>query len=623
MGNKLTTRAICLLLWDICATYIAYLLATVGTGQAEDLLVTTDVLFHIGILAVINCISAACFRLYTDLWEYASAPELLKIVASTALSTFIGAIILFLTGIRLPIRVFFVAALLLWVFVGGARYIFKIIYYSKGAMTKRPAKSARKRTLIVGAGETGSLTINRMASGDYYMQGNPVVAVDDDPAKIGMRIHGVPVAGDRNSIVSLVNRYGIEQIVLALPSASKSDVHDIYNICMSTGCHLLTLPNVRDIPTDQLGDVKLRDVDVTDLLSRDEVVLNTRQVNGYIAGQTILVTGGGGSIGSELVRQLCVAAPKQIVVFDIYENTAYELQKEIQQKYDDVDIVVEIGSVRDYERLATVFLKYSPSAVFHAAAHKHVPLMEACPQEAVRNNVFGTMNVARAASIHGVKRFIFISTDKAVNPSSVMGATKKLGEMIIQSFSQNSETVFAAVRFGNVLGSHGSVIPLFKHQIAQGGPVTVTHPDMTRYFMTIPEASRLVIQAGGLARGGEIFILDMGKPVKIVDLATNLIKLSGLRPEIDIKIEFTGLRPGEKLEEELWTQSEKTQATSIKDIMISNDEPVEPRDVEQKLQELANSLYGSSRDIKECLSKQIPTYKPRFTESDDDALEFD
>ncbi len=623
MGTKLTTRAICLLIWDICATYIAYLLATVGTGQAEDILVSTDVLFHIGILAVINCIVAEAFRLYTDLWEYASAPELLKIVASVSLSTFIGAIVLFLVDVRLPIRVFFVAMLLLWVFVGGARYVFKIIHYSKGAIVKRPAKSDRKRTLIVGAGETGSLTINRMSTGDYNMQGLPVVAVDDDPAKRGMRIHGVPVAGDRNDIQSLVKRYRIEQIVLALPSASKVDVHDIYTICMSTGCHLLTLPNVRDIPTEQLGDVKLRDVDVTDLLAREEVVLNTRQVIGYISGQTVLVTGGGGSIGSELVRQLCVAAPARIVVFDIYENTAYELQKEIQQKYDDVEIVVEIGSVRDYERLASVFLKYEPSVVFHAAAHKHVPLMESCPQEAVRNNVFGTMNVARAASIHGVKKFIFISTDKAVNPSSVMGATKKLGEMIVQSFSQDSDTVFAAVRFGNVLGSHGSVIPLFKRQIAEGGPVTVTHPDMTRYFMTIPEASRLVIQAGGLAKGGEIFILDMGKPVKIVDLATNLIKLSGLRPGVDIKIEFTGLRPGEKLAEELWTLSEETQATSIKDIMISNDEPVSPREVELKLRALASSLSGTGRDIKECLAAQIPGYKPRFIDSDDEVVEFE
>ena len=623
MGSKITTRVIVLVFWDICATYIAYLLATVGTGQTADVFVSTDALFHIGILAIVNCAFNIVFRLYTDMWEYASAPEILKIVASCSLSTFVGAIILYLTGTRWPIRVFFVAMLLLWVFVGGARYLFKIVHHYSGSASNRVDKASRKRTMVVGAGETGSLTINRMTSGDYYMQGQPVVAVDDDPDKIGMRIHGVPVAGDRHDINSLVKRYRVEQIVLALPSASKDDINDIYDICMGTGCHLLTMPNVRDIPTDQLGDVKLRDVDVTDLLSRDEVVLNTRQVNGYISGKTVLVTGGGGSIGSELVRQLCVAAPKRIVVFDIYENTAYELQKEIEQKYDDVEIDVEIGSVRDYARLVSVFYKYRPNVVFHAAAHKHVPLMESCPREAVLNNVFGTMNVARASDLHGVERFIFISTDKAVNPTSVMGATKKFGEMIIQSFSETSETVFAAVRFGNVLGSHGSVIPLFKKQIAEGGPVTVTHPDMTRYFMTIPEASRLVIQAGGMAKGGEIFILDMGEPVKIVDLARNLIRLSGLRPDVDIKIEYTGLRPGEKLEEELWTQSEETQATSVKDIMISNDEPLSQREVERRMQALAESLDGGSRRIKECLAEQIPTYTPRFTEEDDDEVEFD
>ncbi|MGI6217080.1 MAG: polysaccharide biosynthesis protein [Coriobacteriales bacterium] len=616
-SSKLTTRVIVLVFWDIFATYAAYLLATVGTGQAEDVLVSTDVLFYIGLIAIINIVVFAAFRLYNDMWEYASAPETLKIVAATALATFLSAALLFLVSIRFPIRVYFVAWLILLVFVGGARYMFRIIRYGKGH-TKMPAKSARKRTLIVGAGETAAMTINRMSSGDYYMEGNPLVAVDDDPSKRGMRIHGVKVAGNRHDIVPLVEKYDIEQIVIAIPSASSEDLRAIYDICMQTNCHLLTLPNVRDIPIDQLDDVKLRDVNVNDLLSREEVVLNTRQVSGYIAGKVVLVTGGGGSIGSEIVRQLCLAAPKQIIVFDIYENTAYELQREIQGKYDDVDIVVEIGSVRDYSRLATVFNKYKPNVVFHAAAHKHVPLMEACPQEAVRNNVFGTMNTARAASIIGVEKFIFISTDKAVNPSSVMGATKKFGEMIVQSFDKNSDTVFA-----NVLGSHGSVIPLFKEQIANGGPVTVTHPDMTRYFMTIPEASRLVIQAGGIAKGGEIFILNMGEPVKIVDLARKLIILSGLRPDKDIKIVYTGLRPGEKLTEQLWTDAERTTSTSIKDIMISTDEPEEPEVVEKKLAELAESLSGSSKDIKECLSKQLPTYKPRITESDYDEIEFD
>ena len=609
MDFKLTTRALLLVFWDIVSSYAAYLLATFGTGMAEEYLVSTDVLFDIGLLAIVNIAFFVVFRLYNEFWEYASTPELLKIAAATGLSTFVGASVLFLVGVRFPIRVYFVAWFVLLVLVGGARYLFRFMNYQKG-LTVKPPRADRKRTLIVGAGETGSLTINRMTGGDYYMQGKPVVAVDDDPKKKGMRIHGVKVAGNRDDIVDLVKRYGIEQIVIAIPSADPTDLRDIYDICMSTNCHLLTLPNVRDIPIDKLGDVKLRDVSVADLLTRDEVVLNTRRVSGYIAGKVILVTGGGGSIGSELVRQLCLAAPKKIVVFDIYENTAYELLKEIEHSYDDVEVVVEIGSVRDPGRLERIFEQHEPTVVFHAAAHKHVPLMEHNPQEAIRNNVFGTMNLARAASEHGVDRFIFISTDKAVNPTSVMGATKKLGEMIVQSYEGRSKTVFSAVRFGNVMGSHGSVIPLFQKQIAAGGPVTVTDPEMTRYFMTIPEAARLVIQAGGLGKGGEIYVLDMGEPVKIVDLARKLIQLSGLRPDVDIKIEYVGLRPGEKLHEELWTDSEKTQATSYKDIMISTDEPVGADEVDRILEALEAVLDSDPDTIKRTLAEQLPSYTP-------------
>ncbi len=622
MDVKLSARVIFLVFWDIVATYASYLLASLGTALMDEVFVTTDSLFHVGLLAVINVLIFLLFRFYSEFWEYASAPELIKIVAVTALSTFAGALIVYLFGIRFPIRVYFVAWLFLLLFCGGARFMFRIARYGKGAV-RRHSRDGRKRTLIVGAGETASLTISRMLSGDYYMQGDPIVAVDDDESKVGMRINGVKVAGSRHDILDLVKKYEIEQIVFAIPSASDADARDIYDICMQTDCKLMTMPNVRDIPIDQLEDVKLRDVSVEDLLSRDEVVLDTRQVSGYIAGKTVLVTGGGGSIGSELVRQLCLAAPKRVIVFDIYENTAYELQKEIQHTYDDVDIIVEIGSVRDYRRLVLMFEKYSPDVVFHAAAHKHVPLMESCPQEAVRNNVFGTMNVARCANIHQVDRFIFISTDKAVNPTSCMGATKKLGEMIVQSFAQTSDTIFAAVRFGNVLGSHGSVIPLFKKQIAEGGPVTITHPDIERYFMTIPEASRLVVEAGGLARGGEIVILDMGQPVKIVDLATNLIKLSGLRPGKDIEIVYTGLRPGEKLYEELWTSTERAIDTEIKGIMISTDEPFTTMEVEHRLNRLAEVVDSSSREIKQCLSELIEGYTPEISEKDDDVLDMD
>ncbi|MBP3867469.1 MAG: polysaccharide biosynthesis protein, partial [Eggerthellaceae bacterium] len=367
-------------------------------------------------------------------------------------------------------------------------------------------------------------------------------------------------------------------------------------------------PNVRELRLDEINDVSLREVDVADLLGREEVILNTRLVCGYISDETILVTGGGGSIGSELCRQMCSVGPKRIVVFDMYENDAYLLANEIMRDYDDIECVVEIGSVCDVERLRDVFEKYKPAVVFHAAAHKHVPLMEMCPREAIRNNVFGTLNTVRLAHEFEIDKFIFISTDKAVNPTSVMGATKRMGEMVIQHYAQRSKTVFAAVRFGNVLGSNGSVIPVFKKQIASGGPVTVTHPDIERFFMTIPEASRLVIQAGGMASGGEIFILDMGEPVKIVDLAKSLITLSGLRPDEDIKIEFTGLRPGEKMYEELLMDEENTLPTKMKGIMISTGQEVAFDDVAAKLERLENVLDADDATALEVLEAAVPTY---------------
>ena len=369
-----------------------------------------------------------------------------------------------------------------------------------------------------------------------------------------------------------------------------------------------TLPNIRELRIDELGDVSLRDVDVADLLGREEIVLNTRTVSGYIAGETVLVTGGGGSIGSELARQLCKVAPARIVIFDIYENDAYMLRNELLAEYDDIEIDIEIGSVCDVARINEVFAKYRPGAVFHAAAHKHVPLMEICPREAMQNNVFGTLNAVRAADAYGVGRFIFISTDKAVNPTSVMGATKRLGEMVVQYYARTSKTVFSAVRFGNVLGSNGSVIPVFKRQIAAGGPVTVTHPDIERYFMTIPEASRLVIQAGGLAKGGEIFILDMGEPVKIVELAKSLIQLSGLTPDADIEITFTGLREGEKLYEELLMDEESTLPTTNSSIMVSTGQEISYDEVAAKLDEIEAAIAKTDEEAIAILEEAVPTY---------------
>ncbi|MDR4053503.1 MAG: nucleoside-diphosphate sugar epimerase/dehydratase [Senegalimassilia sp.] len=597
-----------MLLLDIIATYLSYWLASILTNVKGEVFVNNEIYFVLGILAFINVVVLATFRLYNNLWEYASIDEVIQIVGATVLGTLGGAVFLWIIGTRLPIRVFVVSCFLLIFFMGGIRFVFRFMRQKGRAIASSQRTCDRPRTLVVGAGETGSLAIGRMASKDPLMPGIPIVATDDDPAKRGQRIHGVKVSGGTPDIVDLVDRYDVEQIVVAIPSSTPEERKRIYGECTKTDCRLRTLPNVRALSLDEIGDVSLRDVDVADLLGREEIVLNTRAVSGYIAGETVLVTGGGGSIGSELCRQLCTVAPARIVIFDIYENDAYMLRNELLSEYDDIDIIIEIGNVCDKERVNEVFAKYRPGAVFHAAAHKHVPLMEHCPREAVHNNVFGTLNAVRAADAYGAARFIFISTDKAVNPTSVMGATKRMGEMIVQYYARTSKTIFTAVRFGNVLGSNGSVIPVFQRQIAAGGPVTVTHPDIERFFMTIPEASRLVIQAGGMAHGGEIFILDMGEPVKIVDLAKGLIQLQGLTPDVDIKIEFTGLREGEKMYEELLMDEESTLPTDNQSIMISTGQEISYDQVASKLDELENALSATDGEAIRMLEQAVPTY---------------
>ena len=604
----ITKRTALLLLLDIIATYLSYWLASILTNVKGEVFVNNEIYFVLGILAFINVVVLATFRLYNNLWEYASIDEVIQIVGATVLGTLGGAVFLWIIGTRLPIRVFVVSCFLLIFFMGGIRFVFRFMRQKGRAIASSQRTCDRPRTLLVGVGETGSLAIGRMASKDPLMPGIPIVATDDDPAKRGQRIHGVKVSGGTPDIVDLVDRYDIEQIVVAIPSSTPEERKRIYGECTKTDCRLRTLPNVRALSLDEIGDVSLRDVDVADLLGREEIVLNTRAVSGYIAGETVLVTGGGGSIGSELCRQLCTVAPARIVIFDIYENDAYMLRNELLSEYDDIDIIIEIGNVCDKERVNEVFAKYRPGAVFHAAAHKHVPLMEHCPREAVHNNVFGTLNAVRAADAYGAARFIFISTDKAVNPTSVMGATKRMGEMIVQYYARTSKTIFTAVRFGNVLGSNGSVIPVFQRQIAAGGPVTVTHPDIERFFMTIPEASRLVIQAGGMAHGGEIFILDMGEPVKIVDLAKGLIQLQGLTPDVDIKIEFTGLREGEKMYEELLMDEESTLPTDNQSIMISTGQEISYDQVASKLDELENALSATDGEAIRMLEQAVPTY---------------
>lgn len=608
MDSRMTRRTAILLLLDIALTYAAYWLASFLTNVIDEVFVNNEIFFVLGILAVINVVSLAAFKLYNNLWEYASIDEAIHIVMSVVLSTLVGAVFLWVIDVRLPIRVFVCACILLVLLLGGTRFVLRVFRQKRRAFTSAQRPADRPRTLVVGAGETGSLAIGRMSSKDPLMPGIPIVATDDDPAKRGSRIHGVKVEGTTDDIVELAEKYDIEQIVVAIPSASIEQRKRIYGECTKTDCRLRTLPNIRELSLDEVGDVSLRDVDVADLLGREEIVLNTRAVSGYIAGECVLVTGGGGSIGSELVRQLCQVAPARIVIFDMYENDAYMLRNELLNRFSDIDIVVEIGNVCDRRRIEDVFEKYRPAAVFHAAAHKHVPLMEVCPREAVHNNVFGTLNTVRAADAYGTNRFIFISTDKAVNPTSVMGATKRMGEMVVQYYASTSKTIFSAVRFGNVLGSNGSVIPVFKRQIAAGGPVTVTHPDIERYFMTIPEASRLVIQAGGMARGGEIFILDMGEPVKIVDLAKGLIQLSGLTPDVDIKIVFTGLREGEKMYEELLMDEESTLPTDNQSIMVSTGKDIGYREVAKKLEALESALEMTDEEAVRMLEEVVPTY---------------
>ena len=434
--------------------------------------------------------------------------------------------------------------------------------------------------------------------------------MDDDRNKAGKFLNGVPVAGNRNDIPRFFDEKTITEIYTAIPSASARERKAIIEICRETGCQVKILPGIYQLINGEVSIAKLRNVEIEDLLGRDPIRVNLDEIMGYVSGKVVLVTGGGGSIGSELCRQVASHNPKQLIIFDIYENNAYDIQLELKEKYPDLDLVVLIGSVRNTHRIETVFEKYRPDIVYHAAAHKHVPLMEDSPNEAIKNNVFGTYKTAKAADKYGTKRFVLISTDKAVNPTNIMGASKRMCEMVVQMMNARSKTDFVAVRFGNVLGSNGSVIPLFKKQIEQGGPVTVTHPDIIRYFMTIPEAVSLVLQAGAYAKGGEIFVLDMGEPMKILDLAKNLIRLSGYTPDVDIPIVFTGLRPGEKLYEELLMNEEGMQDTPNKLIHIGKPIEFDMERFEGQLEELYVTANEDGDGIREDAMRIVGTYHP-------------
>lgn len=494
--------------------------------------------------------------------------------------------------------------LLLGVFMLGLRSVTRI---HSIAGNKSWHRHHGEKVVIVGAGEAGATIIKELQSTDKADM-NPVAALDDDPSKIGMRICGVPVVGTTYEVAETVKKYGATRVLVAMPSVPANVLKDVLSRCQAPKVTVLTLPGIYQLASGSVSVAAIRNVDVQDLLGREQIKVNLNEIVSYIKDRTVLVTGGGGSIGSELCRQIALSNPRLLIIFDIYENNAYDIEQELRRHHPELNLLTLIGSVRDEGKLKAVFEKYRPEIVFNAAAHKHVPLMETSPNEAVKNNVFGTLNVARCADQYGALRFVQISTDKAVNPTNIMGATKRICEMIVQTIGRHSKTEFVAVRFGNVLGSNGSVIPLFKKQIAEGGPVTITHKDIVRYFMTIPEAVSLVLQAGAYAKGGEIYVLDMGEQVKIYDLARNLIRLSGYEPEVDIAIECTGLRPGEKLYEERLMDEEGMQKTANESISIGKPLDIDEENLFRKLDELKEAAYAETEEMKDLVHELVPTY---------------
>lgn len=558
------------------------------------------------IITIIYIVTFYFFKLYNSLWKYASVNELVSIASATTIATILSYIYGKIFMMPLPRSIYIISWMLIMLFVGGVRFSFRV--FRVAYFVNRGEKNVFRNVLIVGAGSAGAKLIKEMQKNKelgYYTVG----IIDDDKYKKGKFINGVQVLGDRNSIPRVIKQKRVDEVIIAMPSATQGNKKEIIDICKKAKCKVSILPGVTDM-LDSISPVsRIRDVDIDDLLGREEIKLNIGEIAGYLENKTILVTGGGGSIGSELCRQIANFKPKLLIIFDVYENNAYDIQNELKFSHPDVDLKVLIGTVRDRCRMEEVFDKYRPDVVFHAAAHKHVPLMEDNPQEAIKNNVFGTLNVVQCADKYAAKRFVLISTDKAVNPTNVMGATKRICEMIIQSMDKRSKTEFVAVRFGNVLGSNGSVIPLFKRQIQNGGPVTVTHPDINRFFMTIPEAARLVIQAGAMAKGGEIFILDMGEPVKIVDLAKDLISLSGFEPGKDIQIVFTGLRPGEKLYEEVLMAEEGLKKTAHEKIFVGILSDIDYDVLFNQIQGLKDVLNKGPEEIKGAIRHIVPTYR--------------
>ncbi|MEZ3462848.1 MAG: polysaccharide biosynthesis protein [Lachnospiraceae bacterium] len=551
------------------------------------------------------------FKLYHSLWAFAGTAEVQNILAACILSAILDFVGMKLMRYPIPRSYYFVYALMLTGMTTGTRFSYRII---RGMRHKAQNRKNGTRVMIIGAGDAGNTVIKEITNSSYSTMTIKCI-IDDDEHKWGRFIQGIKIVGGRDRIVEYAALYGIDEIFIAIPSANRATMKALVEICKETSCKLRTLPGIYQLVNGEVNVSKLRNVDVEDLLGRDPIKVDLDSILNYVKGQTIMVTGGGGSIGSELCRQIAGHRPARLIIVDIYENNAYEIQQELKHKYPKLDLVVLIASVRNTNRINHIMEEYRPDIIYHAAAHKHVPLMEVSPNEAIKNNVFGTWKTAQAAVQNGVKKFVLISTDKAVNPTNIMGASKRICEMIIQTYNRHYPTEFVAVRFGNVLGSNGSVIPLFRKQIAAGGPVTVTHPDIIRYFMTIPEAVSLVLQAGVYAKGGEIFVLDMGEPVRILDLAKNLIRLSGYKVDEDIKIEFTGLRPGEKLYEELLMSEEGLMDTENKLIHVGRPIEFDEPQFYVQLNHLKQAVESECDDVRPLIQEIVPTYSPQSSDA--------
>lgn len=607
-------RMLLLMVLDAVFTVLASYVAVLTRMEFKiDWWIWNNYLKVIGIDILITLVVYYVFKLYKSMWRYASIIEVRRLLLAVYCSDFLRMLLyVFVLKVELPRSWYFLEPCMLLILSSTLRFLYRGMRSMKNDNSFFEQDKHLINVMIIGAGEAGNMLLREIKRSSHLPM-RVVCFIDDDPLKQGYYMNDVPIVGNRDVIGEMVKKYEVNEIYIALPSASINERRELMTICNDTGCKIKLLPGIYQLMNGEVKVSKLRNVEIEDLLGRDPISVNMNQIASYVENRTVMVTGGGGSIGSELCRQVAARHPRKLIIVDIYENNAYDIQMELRNAHPELNLDVRIASIRDGEKIDALFNELRPEVVYHAAAHKHVPLMEDSPNEAIKNNVFGTLNVVRAADKYHVKRFVQISTDKAVNPTNIMGASKRMCEMIIQAFSRHSRTVFTAVRFGNVLGSNGSVIPLFKKQIAHGGPVTVTDKNIIRYFMTIPEAVSLVMQAGIFAKGGEIFVLDMGEPVKIDDLARNLIKLSGFTPDVDIPIIYTGLRPGEKLYEELLMDEEGLQKTENGSIFIGH-----PLDFDEEVYfEQLHHLRGTIDDmhqnkIREEVQKIVSTYHPEL-----------